>query len=142
MPRSVLTRLVGCVVKDALSVYGSMDVPYFCCSSNGYSHQDMASSTAGTHQAMIRQRGAGRGAASRKITGGISTAKVAAALMPLHKATATADCAAAVSRPGARMAGPATAARTSGMRIHGSIAIGRNSLDSVPSMPSAFGASA
>ena len=59
---------------------------------------------------------------------------VDAALMPLHSATATADRAAARAGPVVPAAAPA-----SGSKIQGSIAIGRNSPDSSPSMPSAMG---
>ena len=73
------------------------------------------------------------------MTAGSSTAKVAAALMPPHSATATADRAAARPPAGRRL--PA-GALTSGSRIHGSIAAGRNSEDSSPSRVSAAGDSA
>ena len=68
------------------------------------------------------------------MSAGTSTATVEAAFIPLHSATATADRAAA--RAGETW--PRTAP-ASGSRIHGSIAIGRNSADVAPSMLSAIG---
>src|ERR1700747_3277222 len=70
------------------------------------------------------------------MTAGISTANVAAALIPPQPATATADLAAARTRP------PPRAARTSGSRIHGAIAAGRNSDDRPPIRVSAAGEAA
>ncbi len=71
------------------------------------------------------------------MTAGTSTANVAAALIPPQHATATADRAAARTRPP-----PPWAARTSGSRIHGTIAAGRNSDDRPPIRVSAAGEAA
>ena len=136
-------RLVTEVVVAALSVYGKGETPYFDSSISGTDHQHVASSAAGVHQASRRHRdgttlaappGAGLDTVSRKMAAGTSTATVAAALMPLHNATATADRAAARAGPVVPAAAPA-----SGSRTQGSIAIGRNSPDSSPSMLSAIG---
>ena len=58
-------RLVTDVVTAALSVYGRIETAYLDNSSSGTDHQQVASTTAGHHQASSRQRGAGRGRVSR-----------------------------------------------------------------------------
>src|SRR6516225_8123061 len=113
-----------------------IDTPYFDSSASGTTHHQVAAATAGTHQARIRHRGAGRGSVSTYKTAGTQTATVAAALIPPHSATATAD------RAAARPRRPPWAASTSGMSIHGSIAAGRNSDDSSPISVSAAGEAA
>src|SRR5215467_16186185 len=113
-----------------------IDTPYLDSSASGTSHHQVAATTAGNHQARIRHRGAGRGSVSRYTTAGTQTAKVAAALIPPQQATATADRAAARTRPSP------CAAPTSGSKIQGSIAAGRTSDDSPPIRVSAAGEAA
>src|ERR1019366_8221722 len=122
-------RLVTDVGTAALSVEGRNDTPYLSRSSSGIDHHAVASTTAGAHQARIRQGRAGRDRASRNSTAATSTGIMAEALVPPHAATAAADWAAARACPRPpRLAGPA-----SGNSTHGSIAAGRNCADSTPS---------
>src|SRR5579859_3881429 len=149
VPRNVLIRLVVVDVTWALSVYGMIDTPYLPSSSSGTAQDTLASPTAGSHQASSRP---GRGLVSTKIAAGTRTAMVDAAFAPLHSATATADCAAclysgfsqllAAEARGVGGVVPPGSEPASGTRIHGSIAICRNSPDTWPSRPSAIGDSA
>src|SRR5215469_1376272 len=112
------------------------ETPYRDSSASGTDHHQVAATTIGTHQARIRNLLVPRGRVSTYTTAGTQTARVAAALIPPHSATATAD------RAAARPRRPPCAASTSGMRIHGSIAAGRNSEDSSPIRVSAAGEAA
>src|ERR1019366_4009035 len=143
----MLDRLVTDVVTAALSVYGTIETPYFDSSSSGTDHHQVAASTAGPHQARIRHRGAGRARARMWMSGGSRTARVAGALTARQRGTAGADRAAARPSLPARglpvaappFGAPPFAALTSGSSIHGSIAAGRNSEDSSPSRVSPAG---
>src|SRR5262245_51358172 len=119
--------------------------PYRPMTTSGIAHQNDAIATDGIHQAISRHLRGPFVRVSRYSIGTASTAISAEALMPPQKTSARADSAAArrgLLPPPPEADPPSVTPLTSGSRIHGSIAVGRNSEELIATSSCARGASA